>query len=92
MKIAWFTEGGWHGKVDRNHPNMRTDMAWVCSLKADHNPIHTLHTLPDNHYDLGIMIVPKKKRSITLILQVFSLSLYLNKYSLCCLIKQIINQ
>ena len=63
MNISFFTEGNYTGKVPRNHPNMRTDMAWVCSLKADHNPIHTLHTLPDNHYDLGIMIIPKKKRS-----------------------------
>ena len=28
-KIAWFTEGGWTGKVPKDHPNMRNDMAWM---------------------------------------------------------------
>ena len=29
MKVAFFTEGGYQGKVPRNNVNMRTDMAWV---------------------------------------------------------------
>ena len=36
MEIAFFTEGQYQGKVTRNNPNMRTDLAWICSLKADH--------------------------------------------------------
>ncbi len=29
MKIAYFTEMGWEGKVDRTtHNNMRTEFAW----------------------------------------------------------------
>ena len=39
MKIAFFTEGGYTGKVPRNSPNMRTDMAWICALNAVHIPI-----------------------------------------------------
>ena len=51
MKIGVFTEGGYQGKVPRNHPNMRTDLAWWCALGATHHPLHTLHELPDNLYD-----------------------------------------
>lgn len=59
MKIAFFTEMGFVGKVGRNHPNMRTEFAWMCALKADHYPIHSLSNI-NEHYDLGIIIVPKK--------------------------------
>ena len=58
MKIAIFTEGGYQGKVPRNHPNIRTDMAWVCALDADHHPIGTLHQVPDKSYDF---VAPKSK-------------------------------
>ena len=34
MKIGFFSEAGYEGKVPRNHPNMRTDVAWVCALEA----------------------------------------------------------
>lgn len=64
MKIAFFTEGNYTGQVPRNNPNMRTDMAWICALEAIHHPIYSLHTLADNSYDLGIIIVPKNKQSL----------------------------
>ncbi len=64
MKIAFFTEGGYEGKVPRNHPNIRTDMAWVCALDATHHPIPKIHTLADNSYDLGIIIIPKNRRHL----------------------------
>ena len=57
-KIAWFTEGGWSGKVPRNHPNMRNDMAWMHVLDVDHYPISTLHSI-GKQYDLGIVTIPK---------------------------------
>jgi len=57
MSIAFFTEGGYKGKVPRNHPNMRTDLAWVCSLEADH---WNLNDSPPQKYDLGVVIIPKK--------------------------------
>lgn len=69
MKIAFFTEGGFVGKIDRNHPNMRTDVSWQCALKSTHHPIVSLPTLLSNMYDIGICIVPKNKSIIT-----FSLS------------------
>jgi len=64
MKVAFFTEGGYQGKVPKNNPNMRTDMAWVHALDADHYPIYLMGQLPDNSYDLGIAILPKIKDKI----------------------------
>ena len=64
MKVAFFTEGGYQGKVPKNNPNMRTDMAWVHALDADHYPIHLIEQLPSNSYDLGIAILPKIKDKI----------------------------
>jgi len=57
-KIAWFTEGGWHGKVPRNHPNMRNDVAWMHVLDADHYPISDINKIQGD-YDLGIITIPK---------------------------------
>jgi len=57
-KIAWFTEGGWQGKVPRSHPNMRNDMAWMHSFDVDHYSIYNLHQIQEK-YDLGIVTVPK---------------------------------
>ena len=50
-KIAWVTEGGWNGKVPRNHPNMRNDMAWMHTLDVIHNPIVHLPSMKDDEYD-----------------------------------------
>jgi len=56
MNIAFFTEAGFKGKIPRNHPNMRTDLAWICSLQSDHFP---LEYIPNTTYDLSIIIIPK---------------------------------
>ena len=64
MKIGFFSEGGYEGKVPRNHPNMRTDVAWVCALDATHHPIPTIGSLPDSLYDVGVMIIPKKRKPL----------------------------
>ena len=64
MNIAFFSEAGYEGKVQRDHPNMRTDVAWVCALKATHHPLHRLHELPDNSYDIGVMILPKNRKPL----------------------------
>jgi hypothetical protein len=57
MKITFFTEGGYQGKIPRNHPNMRTELAWMCALNADH---WNINETPTKKYDLGIVIIPKK--------------------------------
>ena len=57
MKIAFFTEMEFQGKIPRNHPNMRVEFAWMCALEADHYNIK--YPLLEK-YDLGIVIIPKK--------------------------------
>ena len=57
MKIAFFTETQGQFNIDRNHTNIRTDLAWMCALNADHWP---LNSNPTKQYDLGIIIIPKK--------------------------------
>jgi hypothetical protein len=56
MKIVFFTEMKFNGKVQRNYPNMRTEFAWMVSLNAHH--YHYMN-IPDENYDLGIVIIPK---------------------------------
>jgi len=59
MKIAFFTEGGYQGKVSRNVP-VRTDQAWVCALNAIHYPIPlVINNGCNEQYDVGIVIIPK---------------------------------
>jgi len=48
-RIVWFTEGGWTGKVPREHPNMRNDMAWMHTFNVDHYPINTIHQVTDKY-------------------------------------------
>ena len=57
MKIAFFTEMGFTGKIPRTHSNMRTEFAWMCALDADH---WNIHVPPTSQYDLGIIILPKQ--------------------------------
>ena len=64
MKIGFFSEAGYEGIVPRNHPNMRTDVAWVCALEAYHCPIPKINTIEDNTFDVGVMILPKKRKPL----------------------------
>ena len=57
MKIAFFTEMGFTGKIPRTHDNMRTEFAWMCALNAEH---YNVKQIPADRYDLGIVIIPKK--------------------------------
>lgn len=63
MKIAFFREIHRKGKILRNDPNMRTDLAWICALEADNYPINSI---PDQQYDLGIIIIPKNNPQFNL--------------------------
>jgi len=64
-KIAWFTEGGWQGKVGLDNPNMRNDVATMYTLGAEHYPIfqisEVLQHFGENHFDFGIVTLPKTK-------------------------------
>ena len=56
MKVAFFTEMSFNGKVPRTHKNMRTEFGWMVGLDADH---FNLNDVPTQKYDLGIVITPK---------------------------------
>lgn len=56
MKIAFFTEMGFTGKIPRTHTNMRAEFAWMVATDAVHYP---LNGIPFEKYDLGIVITPK---------------------------------
>jgi hypothetical protein len=69
--IAFFTEGGYTGKVPRNMP-MRTDQAWVCALNAVHHCIFKLNEV-NQKYDIGVVIIPKEKNREHLVKQQYPL-------------------
>ena len=58
-KIAFFSEGGYTGKIPRDVP-MRTDQAWVCALDATHHCVFKLNEVKEK-YDIGVVIIPKEK-------------------------------
>jgi len=58
-KIAWFSEMMLEGKTLRTHKNMRTEFAWFVAQDAVHHNILKLQELPDNEYDIGVIIIPK---------------------------------
>jgi len=57
MKCAFLTEMGFNGKVPENHPNMRTEFAWMSALNADHYNIHQYEAVKG--YDAVFVIFPK---------------------------------
>ena len=71
MSIAFFTEGGYTGKVPRNMP-MRTDQAWVCALDAVHHCVFKLNEV-NQKYDIGVVIIPKEKNREHLVKQQYPL-------------------
>ena len=62
-KIAWFTEGGWQGTVSLDNPNMRNDVSTKWLIGAEHYPIfqlpQVLQHFGENHFDIGIVTLPK---------------------------------
>lgn len=62
MKIAFITEMNFQGKVPANHPNMRTEFAWMNALSADHYSIHLAYANENLiDYDHVFIIFPKGK-------------------------------
>jgi len=55
MKIVFLTEMGFTGKIPVDHPNMRTEFAWMHALDADHHNINSAIS----GYDVVIVIFPK---------------------------------
>tara|TARA_B100001123_G_scaffold448273_1_gene608610 strand:- start:2710 stop:3663 length:954 start_codon:yes stop_codon:yes gene_type:complete len=61
LKIAFFSESNFDGKIPRNFDNMRTEYAWYVALDATHHYVGHLPSMEENMYDLGIIIIPKTK-------------------------------
>lgn len=64
MRVLFLTEGDWYGKVQHGNANMRTDLAWQHVMDGNHAPLlwalNSLDEIPNDSYDLGIVILPKK--------------------------------
>ena len=58
MKVVFFSESGIVGKVPRDFPNARNDIAWSVMMNADWCPYGKT---PTEHYDLGVVTIPKTK-------------------------------
>ena len=63
MKIAFFSETGNNQRYPKDFPNARTEVAWCLALDA---PMCTLDVLPKEHFDLGIVIIPKNNPKVNL--------------------------
>lgn len=57
MKVAFLTEMGFEGKIPADHPNMRTEFAWMYALDADHFNISSYQNV--KNYDHVCIIFPK---------------------------------
>jgi hypothetical protein len=57
-KIAFISELPFNGKVDRNHPHMRTEFAQFCALQADHYCFYDIDDIKSG-YDHIILLVSK---------------------------------
>tara|TARA_Y100000361_G_scaffold144120_1_gene151888 strand:+ start:2380 stop:3327 length:948 start_codon:yes stop_codon:yes gene_type:complete len=60
MKIGFFSESRYEGKVYRDNPNLRTDQAWSCALEAINTSIINIEHINES-YDIGICIIPKEE-------------------------------
>ena len=63
MDIAFFSETGTNQKYPKDFPNARTEVAWCLALDA---PMCALDALPKEHFDLGIVIIPKNNPKVSL--------------------------
>ena len=63
MKIAFFSETGNNQKYPRDFPNARTEVGWCIALDA---PMCALDALPNEKFDLGIVIIPKENPKVNL--------------------------
>lgn len=61
MKILWLSENPAKGKIPRHFEQMRTEFAWICASDGEHQNIGELPNIPDNSYDIAIIILPKRE-------------------------------
>tara|TARA_B100000965_G_C19600392_1_gene762276 strand:+ start:4444 stop:5364 length:921 start_codon:yes stop_codon:yes gene_type:complete len=63
LKIGFFSETGTNQKYPRDFPNARTEVGWCLALDS---PMCSLTQLPNEKFDLGIVIVPKTNPNVDL--------------------------
>tara|TARA_Y100001963_G_scaffold29745_1_gene40475 strand:+ start:6504 stop:7412 length:909 start_codon:yes stop_codon:yes gene_type:complete len=63
MKVAFFRETGNNQRYPRDFPNARTEIGWSLALDA---PMCHFQHLPNEHFDLGIVIIPKANPDVDL--------------------------
>ena len=63
MKISFLTEMNFEGKIPSNHPNMRTEFAWMHALNANHFHINNFFNV--KNYDHVFVIIPKGKLNLS---------------------------
>ena len=63
MKIAFISEMGFTGKIPVDHPNMRTEFAWMHALDAEHFPLTEYNSIKG--YDHIFLILPKGKLNLS---------------------------
>lgn len=59
MKVAFLTEMGFEGTIPNEHPNARTEFAWMNALDAVHYPLAKYQSV--SRYDVVFIIFPKGK-------------------------------
>ena len=63
MKIVFFSESQVQGRISRTFENARTEYAWMMALEASH---YNINNIPTEHFDLGIVIIPKNNPQVDL--------------------------
>ena len=63
MKVVFFSESQVNGHIPRTFENARTEYAWMMALEAPH---YNINNIPTEHFDLGIVIIPKNNPQIDL--------------------------
>jgi hypothetical protein len=65
MKIAFISEMNFEGKIPSNHPNMRTEFAWMYALDATHHSIYNFNNIKD--YNHVFIIFPKGTLNLNIV-------------------------
>ena len=63
MRVAFFSETGTNQKYPKDFPNARTEVAWCLALNA---PMCSLQHMPNEEFQLGIVIIPKNNPNVDL--------------------------
>jgi len=63
LKVVFFSESQVSGNIPRTFENARTEYAWMMALEAPH---YNINNIPTEHFNLGIVIIPKNNPQVDL--------------------------